>query len=47
MEAVIRIGLAHNVEWFIVEQEQYDKDSLASARISYNNLKTIVKKLTE
>jgi len=44
-EAVARIGLRHRVEWFIVEQEQFDKDSMESARISFLNLRAITDKI--
>ena len=40
-KSIARIGLLHNAEWFIVEQEQFDKDSMESARISQQNLRAI------
>jgi len=43
MAEIARIGVAGNAEWFIVEQEQFDKDSAESAKISCDNLKRIIK----
>ena len=40
--AVARIGLAAGAEWFIVEQERFDKDSIESAKISRINLMNIM-----
>lgn len=41
MIAVARIGVSYGAEWFIVEQEKFDKDSIESARISHDNLRKI------
>lgn len=42
MPQIIRIGLSHNVEWFIVEQESFTMDTLESAKISYNNVRKLL-----
>lgn len=44
MVSVAEIGLKNRAEWFIVEQEQFDKPSVESARISRENLTLIRKK---
>lgn len=36
---IIKIGLSNNVEWIIVEQEEFDRDPMESAAISYNNIR--------
>ncbi|WP_217424721.1 sugar phosphate isomerase/epimerase [Halobacillus sp. Marseille-Q1614] len=39
---IIRAGKAQQVEWYTVEQEEFDKDPLTSIQESYQYLKTIV-----
>ncbi|MCL2834937.1 MAG: hypothetical protein FWD78_17340, partial [Treponema sp.] len=41
-QKIIHIGLSHSAEWFIVEQEKFDKDSLESAKISYENVRKLL-----
>lgn len=42
MVTVARIGLKNHADWFIVEQEEFDRPSEESARISAENL-TVIK----
>jgi sugar phosphate isomerase/epimerase len=39
MPAIMRLGKAHQAEWFIVEQEEFDIPPLKSIEISLKNLK--------
>ncbi len=45
MYAIARIGRSNAAEWYIVEQEQFDRPSLESAQISLNNMKRIVREI--
>lgn len=42
MSNLVREGIKYNVDWFIVEQEAFDRPTLESADISLKNLKRIV-----
>ena len=42
MAAIAREGKKNNAEWFIVEQEEFDKPSMESAAISLRNMKRIM-----
>jgi len=41
MLKVAQVGIKNNAEWFIVEQEQFNKPSIESAQISAKNLTEI------
>ena len=43
IQKIIHTGLSHGTEWFIVEQEKFDKDSMESARISFDNVRKLLK----
>jgi sugar phosphate isomerase/epimerase len=47
MNEIARTGINHDALWFIVEQEQYDADSMESAAISLKNLRGIVAGLNQ
>jgi sugar phosphate isomerase/epimerase len=43
---IIRAAHGHAVEWFIVEQERFDRPPLESAAISYRNIERLVRQNT-
>lgn len=45
MKGIILKGLDAGAEYFIVEQETFDKPSLESCRISFNNLKAMAEQM--
>lgn len=45
MKAVIAKGLEVGAEYFIVEQDNFDKPSLESCSISFNNIKTFAEQI--
>lgn len=42
---LLRVGEDYGVEWFTVEQEHFDRDTLESSRINVKNLKEIMVKI--
>ena len=45
MKAVIAKGLEVGAEYFIVEQDNFDKPSLESCSISFNNIKMFAEQI--
>ena len=43
---IIRAAAGHSVEWFIVEQERFDRPPMESIAISYRNLDRLVRENT-
>ncbi len=42
IEGIVKLGLAYDIEWYIVEQEAFDRPSIESVRISQDNLRQII-----
>lgn len=43
MKQLIQQGMSHSVEWFVVEQEQFDGDPMESAKINIDRLNKLRK----
>jgi hypothetical protein len=41
MPSIMRLGKQFGAQWFIVEQEEFERPSLESAAISFANLKNL------
>jgi sugar phosphate isomerase/epimerase len=42
IEGIVKLGLAYDIEWYIVEQESFNMPSVESVRISQDNLRQII-----
>ena len=42
MDGVAKEAMRHNVQWFIVEQEEFDRPPMESIKVSYRNLSALI-----